>query len=125
MPPIINNVADVIMITTAFPLPVVLCYPLTLVVVSKAVIVACRWCCFTLGSFCSSVWSVVDGGFSLMIASQSFSCYDMVGRISLLLSQGKERWALWCHALDQLYDGLEPHDIEVRIQILDQFVDGC
>jgi hypothetical protein len=34
MPPIINDVAEVIAVVTVLPLPIVLCYPSTRVVVS-------------------------------------------------------------------------------------------
>jgi hypothetical protein len=42
MPTVVDDVAEVITIAVILPLPVVLCYPPTRVVVSYATVVACR-----------------------------------------------------------------------------------
>jgi hypothetical protein len=75
--------------------------------------------------FCLIIWSVANGGFSLMVTSWSFCSYDKIGCLSPLLSQSEEGWAFWGHAVNWFHDGLEPYNVEILIQILDQSIAGC
>jgi hypothetical protein len=60
-----------------------------------------------------------------MVTRRSFYCYDVIGRLSPMLSQGEEGVTFWIHALNRLHGGLEPHGVEILIQIPDQFVARC
>jgi hypothetical protein len=67
--------------------------------------------------------SIIDIRFSSRVVGRSL-CYDVVHRLSPLLCQSDKGRAFRCHTLNWLHNSLEPHGVEVRVQILDHPIIG-
>jgi hypothetical protein len=102
---------------------VVLSYLPSRVVVSQTVVAASQGWCFTSGSPHPIIRSVTNRRLSLRVVGRLL-CYDVVCCLSPLLCQSNKWRAFRCHALNWLYNSLEPHGFEVRIQILDHSIIG-
>jgi hypothetical protein len=117
---IFNDIAEVVTVTTNFSQVAVLSYPPSHIIVVQMMVATSRICCFTLGSPCPII---VDRGFHSRVAGRSLN-YDEVCCLSPLMCQCNKGRTFRCQALDRLHDSLEPHDIEIRIQVLDHSIVG-
>jgi hypothetical protein len=68
---------------------------------------------------------VPNGGLAPTVANRLFYCYDLAYCFSPLMGQSNERRSFWGHVLNRLHDGLESHDVEFWIQILNEYVARC
>jgi hypothetical protein len=99
MPSVINDIAEIIAIATIFSLTEVLSYSSTCVIVGETPVATDRCCCFTSGSFCLIIRSVITKGLALMVSVRLGRCDD-VARLNPLLGQG-DKWRVWWdHSLD-------------------------
>jgi hypothetical protein len=108
MPPIFNNVSDVVPIMAVLPNIAVLGDASPCVVSSQAPVRAEGRCDFTSGTPCPIIMG--PGRFSSGNAGRFF-CYDQVRFFSPLLRQKSEGRAIGCHPLDGLHDSLHTYII--------------
>jgi hypothetical protein len=119
---IINDIEEIVTITTVFSLSAVLSYPPAHIVINEMPMVTGRGSYFTQSSFWPIVWSVTTRGVAPMVSSR-WCCFDDVARcLNPLLGQSDEWRVLWDHLLNWLHDCLESHCIEVWIEILNHIV---
>jgi hypothetical protein len=85
MPSIIDDVVEVIAITTIFSLPAVLIYPSMHVVVGQMTIATGQCCCFNLGSFYPIMRLVTTKGLISMVSNRWDHCDDVARCLNPLL----------------------------------------
>jgi hypothetical protein len=84
-----------------------------------------RCCFFASGVFHLIFGSVPNRWLAPMMTYGWFGCDDLTHRFSPLLGQSHQRRVLRYHTLDRLHDCLEPHGIEVWIEVLNHSMAGC